>query len=69
MYNSPTLDSRGTLYTGSTIGHVYALDAASGEVLFDYHAEAPVWTAPAIRPDGTLVIGDVRGKVTLLGER
>jgi outer membrane protein assembly factor BamB len=66
VYSSPTLDSRGTLYSGSTVGHVLALNEA-GEGIFDYDAGAPVWTAPAIRPDGSLVVADTNGRVLLLG--
>ena len=55
------------LYTGSTIGHVYALDSHTGRAIFDYDAGAPVWTAPAIRPDGWLVVADRNGRVIVLG--
>jgi outer membrane protein assembly factor BamB len=55
------------LYTGSTIGHVFAIDAQSGEAVFDYDAGMAVWTAPAIRPDGSLVVADRNGRVLVLG--
>src|SRR5262249_45935406 len=65
-YNSPTLDGRGRLYTGSPAGQVYTLDSSTGQAIWDYDAGAPVWTAPAIRPDGSLVVGDTKDQVMLL---
>jgi outer membrane protein assembly factor BamB len=67
VYNSVALDADGVVYTGSTIGHVFALDGQTGTQVFDYEAGQPVWTAPAIRPDGTLVIADRKGRVVVLG--
>ena len=32
-----------------------------------YDAGAAVWTAPSIRPDGTLVVGDRTGRILVLG--
>jgi outer membrane protein assembly factor BamB len=70
VYSSPALDSRGTLYTGSTIGQVIAIDTASGERVaqYDNSNNVGVWTAPAIRPDGTVVVGDRQGRILVLGE-
>jgi hypothetical protein len=62
------LDATDTLYTASTVGHVFALEGATGRLIFDYDARAPIWTVPAIRPDGSLVIADRLGRVMLLGE-
>jgi large repetitive protein len=67
VYSSVALDSRSTLYTGSTLGHVYALDGSNGRLISDYDAHAPIWTAPAIRPDGSLVVADRSGRVMVLG--
>jgi outer membrane protein assembly factor BamB len=67
IYASSVLDSRGVLYTASTIEHVYAVDTARGEQVWDYDAHNAVWTAPSIRPDGTLVIADRGGLVQVLG--
>src|SRR6185436_7633110 len=67
IYNSPTLDSQGVLYTGSNVGHVVGIEATTGKQILDYDAGAPVWTAPAIRPDGSLVVADRKGRVLLLG--
>lgn len=67
IYSSPTLDRRGTLFTGSSVGHVFGVDSRGGQVLFDYDAGASVWTAPAVRPDGTLVVADRNGRVLVLG--
>ncbi len=68
IYGSPALDARGTLYTGSTVGHVYSIDSASGAPLGDYDAVVAVWTAPSIRPNGTLVVADRMSKLLVLGE-
>jgi outer membrane protein assembly factor BamB len=62
------LDATGALYTGSTVGHVFALDGKDGHLIFDYDAHSPIWTAPAIRPDGSILIADRDGRVMLLGE-
>ena len=55
------------LYTGSTAGHLIAIDSATGRRVFDWTDGAPVWTAPALRPDGTIVIADTRGYISLIG--
>jgi outer membrane protein assembly factor BamB len=67
IYSSAALDARGTLYTGSSVGHVYALDSTNGSLVADYAGDAAVWTAPSIRPDGTLVVGDRQGRILVLG--
>jgi outer membrane protein assembly factor BamB len=68
IYSSPAIDARGTLYTGSSVEHVYAIDSTSGEAVGEYNAGASVWAAPSIRPDGTLVVADRSGRVLVLGE-
>jgi outer membrane protein assembly factor BamB len=67
VYSGLTLDRAGRIYTGSTIGHLYALSAATGQPVFDYDAQVfpGIWTAPAIRPDGSLAVADRRGRVML----
>ena len=67
IYSSPALDAQGTLYTGSSIEHVYAINSGTGQPIADYDAGAAVWTAPSIRPDGTLVVGDRTGRILVLG--
>jgi len=68
IYSSPALDARGMLYTGSTVGPVFAIDSASGEKVADYSPGFAVWTAPSIRPDSTLVVADRTGRVMVLGD-
>jgi hypothetical protein len=58
----------GRLRAGSSIEHVLALDSTSGALLADYNAGAAVWSAPSIRPEGTLVVADRSGRVLVLGE-
>ena len=68
IYSSPTLDKRGTLYTASNVGHVFGIDSHGAQKLFDWFGGGPpIWTAPAVRPDGTLVVGDRTGRVMVLG--
>jgi large repetitive protein len=67
IYASSVLDNRGVLYTGTTIEHVYAVDSVRGEQIWDYDAHNQVWSAPSIRPDGTLVIADRGGLIQVLG--
>jgi outer membrane protein assembly factor BamB len=67
IYASPALDRQGLLYVATTVEHVFAIDTATGEPIADYDAGAQVWTAPSIRPDGTLVVADRNGKVLVLG--
>lgn len=69
IYSSVAIDAVGTVISASTLGHVFELDGASGDTLADYDANAPVWTAPAIRPDGTLIVADRGGRVMLLGPK
>jgi outer membrane protein assembly factor BamB len=67
IYASSVLDSRGVLYTGTTIEQLHALDASTGEQLWDLDIHNQVWSAPSIRPDGTLVIADRSGLVQVIG--
>ncbi len=67
IYASAVLDNRGVLYTATTVEHLFALDGLRGEPLWEYDAHNPVWTAPSIRPDGTMVIADRAGLVHLIG--
>ncbi|HEX8967629.1 MAG TPA: PQQ-binding-like beta-propeller repeat protein [Chloroflexota bacterium] len=70
VYNSLTLDRNGVLYTGSTAGHLIAIDSATGEKVWDFTNPdtVAIWTAPALRGDGTIVIGDTRGFVRVIGQ-
>jgi outer membrane protein assembly factor BamB len=67
IYASSILDSRGVLYTGTTIEHLYANNAATGEMLWDLDAHNEVWCAPSIRPDGTLIFADRGGIIQVVG--
>jgi polyvinyl alcohol dehydrogenase (cytochrome) len=56
----------GTLFVGSAGGIVYALDAASGCVHWQYDARGPVRAAPVVADDGdtrTLLFSDQNGGV------
>ena len=67
IYASPALDRQGHLYVGTTVEHVYALDTATGKPIADFDAGQQIWSAPSVRPDGTLVVADRSGKVLVLG--
>ena len=67
IYASSILDNSGTLYTGTTIEHLYATDTRNGEPLWDFDVHNEVWCAPAIRPDGTLIFADRGGLVQVIG--
>jgi outer membrane protein assembly factor BamB len=66
VYGSPALDTGGTLYTGSTVGHVFSVSTSTGDYITDLDVGAPVWTAPSIRPDGSIVVGDRNGRIIVL---
>jgi len=68
IYGSSALGSGGLLYTGTTAGQVLALDSSNGSSVAVYEAIEAVWTAPAIRPNNTVVVGDRSGKILVLGE-
>jgi outer membrane protein assembly factor BamB len=67
IYASSALDSRGILYTGTTIEHLYAVDTTQGEPIWDLDNHNQIWSAPSIRPDGTVVIADRGGIVAAFG--
>lgn len=69
LYGGLTLDAKGTLYTGSTVGHLFGIDASNGQWFFDYDAQAypGIWTSVAVRPDGSLALGTRQGKVLVFG--
>jgi outer membrane protein assembly factor BamB len=69
VFNSLTLDQNGVLYTGSTAGHLIAVDSRTGQKVWDYTNPnaVPVWTTPALRSDGSVVIGDTHGFIRLIG--
>ncbi|HEY3111242.1 MAG TPA: PQQ-binding-like beta-propeller repeat protein, partial [Chloroflexota bacterium] len=73
IYAATELDREGRLYVATTSGHVIALEAASGRQLWDWSANGQpaatsIWTAPAILPDGRLVVADRDGLVYLLAD-
>ena len=68
IYGSSALDSQGTLYTGITAGQVIALNSSNGEQVSVYEAGEAVWSAPSIRPNGTLAVVDRTTRVLVLGE-
>jgi outer membrane protein assembly factor BamB len=69
LYGGMTLDAKNTIYTGSTVGHFFGIDATNGQWLFDFNADAypGIWTSAAIRPDGSVALGTRKGQVLLFG--
>ena len=45
IYASSVLDSKGILYTGSSVEHVFALDSAAGEQVWDIDIKNEIWCA------------------------
>ena len=45
---APVTSANGVVYVGSSTGHMYALDAASGRVLFDYQGQYSSNAGPAV---------------------
>jgi outer membrane protein assembly factor BamB len=66
VYGSLALDAAGTLYSGSTVGHVFSISSTDGERYTDLDLGAPVWSAPSVRPDGSVVVGDRNGRIISL---
>jgi outer membrane protein assembly factor BamB len=67
IYASPALDRNGTLYVGTTTGHVFALDSSTGNIVSVADTGAAVWSAPSLRPDGSLATVNREGKVMVFG--
>ncbi|MEA5445602.1 PQQ-binding-like beta-propeller repeat protein [Gammaproteobacteria bacterium AB-CW1] len=70
FYLSSPLVADGRVHVGSSDGHLYTLDADTGELLWRYRTAGMVHSSPALgrkHPDGhTLVIGDWYGMVHAL---
>ena len=58
----------GLVYFGSWDGHVYALDAATGDRVWKHRTDGEVHTAVAIR-DGALFASDDEGNLHILNAR
>ena len=56
----------GRVYVGSSDGHLYVLDLASGRKLWEFDAGAGITTSPAVAA-GRLVIGSRDGRVYVFG--
>jgi outer membrane protein assembly factor BamB len=55
----------GILYGADLAGFVYAVDAASGKLLWRYDAQAAVWGSPLVA-DGKVFLGDEDGDLLVL---
>lgn len=54
----PVSVSNGVMFVGSMSGHMYALKATNGKVLWDYQGEGSSNAGPAIGADGTVYWGN-----------
>jgi outer membrane protein assembly factor BamB len=59
----------GVLYTGSSDGGLYAINAATGARLWRHDAQAPVFSGVALHGTDTLMFGTMDGSVVLLDRR
>ena len=66
MDSSPVIAS-GRVYVGSSDGHFYVLDLASGKKLWDFEAGSPLSASPAIAA-GRVVIGSQDGRLYCFGQ-
>jgi len=57
--------ARGKVYFGNSDGNVYALDAATGDPLWEFKTGEKIWSTPAIS-NGTLYIGSFDKKLYAL---
>lgn len=55
----------GILYAADLTGHLYALDAATGEPYWMYDAFAAIWGSPYVA-DGKVYLGDEDGDIAIL---
>ena len=67
VYSSPAVVD-GVVYVGSYDGYVYALDAATGEMIWRFHTGYNVYSSPAV-VDGVVYVGSEDDHVYALGRR
>jgi len=65
IWTAPAVDSKGNVYFGTVVGHVYGF-GPDGTQLFDLATGAAVDSYPALGPDGTLYIGSANGSLYAL---
>ena len=63
--STPAITADGTLYAADLSGHLYSLDARTGELFWMYDAYAAVWGSPYVA-DGKVYLGDEDGDVAIL---
>lgn len=59
----------GTVYAGSSDGGLYAVDAATGAILWRHDAGAPVYSGIGVHGADTLMFGTMDGSVVLLDRK
>ena len=62
MADTPTFNPDGKLYVGTYASELIALDAATGDVLWEVPAGGWIWSSPLLR-DGVLYYGSLAGEV------
>ena len=63
--STPAITADGTLYAADLSGHLYCLDARTGELFWTYDAFASVWGSPYVA-DGKVYLGDGDGDIAVL---
>jgi outer membrane protein assembly factor BamB len=65
MIGAPYLSKEGVLYVGTLGDKVYAVDAASGNPIWNYATQGHVWASPAVN-NNMVYVGDAASKIYAL---
>jgi outer membrane protein assembly factor BamB len=57
----------GTIYVGCNDGHLYALNAWSGDQMWDLEIGKAILSSPAIGADGVVYVGAEDGRLYAIG--
>ncbi|MDC0143446.1 PQQ-binding-like beta-propeller repeat protein [Verrucomicrobia bacterium] len=63
VYSSPAIGSDGTVYVGSEVDKLYAINGNTGDKLWEFKTGAHVESSPVIGSDGTVYVGSKDNKL------
>jgi len=66
--SGPVVDGRGHVYFGDTNGSIYAVDE-EGNLKWRFDTDGTIASSPVLGPDGSIIFGNVKGKLFVLGDR